>query len=267
MKKFILSIIAFLMMTAVSTAQLPRVYGPTDKPTFLILYPQTELSGDTVFCYVRANGVNYITGKYAWNEVYGINLRCDGPVSGNTPGTDVPVRTGAQFGEDIYVGMLIGNQMYEVVIDKAKWPVRGSNGIVSWQPVDQIKYYPVTVYAIQEAHLGDKLNIQLSEVPFWQTIEPPEPEPEPEPIQLADFDLIAYQDNNFVVGIKGDKLAMQNLSDIKIIFKFGRGWRNVQGGLDPGEFKTFSRAIIFRGTLTLEYKYQGSKITAQFQLQ
>lgn len=266
MKRIKVLITTLVLIAALPVfSQLPRVYGPTDKPTFLIMYPG-ELSGDTVFAYVKADK-NYIIGKFAWNGAYGINLRCEGPVSGNVPGTDEPIRTGAKHGEKIHIGMLIDGSLYSVVPDSVLWPVRGGDGITQIQPVEDIKYYPTTIYFIKNVHIGNAIDISLSEVPVFETITPPEPEPEPEPVAVADFELISYQDECIVVGTKNNKLAMQNLTHELIKFRFGRGWRNVQGGLKPGEFKTFSRASIFRGELTLEYEFEGENVSEQFYLQ
>lgn len=247
-------------------AQLPRVYGPTDKPAYFYIYQNAPQHGDTIFSYVTADK-NYITGKFLWPDRNGMIHICWGPVSGGTPqGGDDPVRTGAEYGEQIHLGIARDGQLYELKLDKIRTYEDARKGIKNWLPPDKVTYAPIQIYIVDSLKVADQLNITLAEVPVWQSIRPPEPEPEPETVTLADFDLLSYKDNSLAIGIKDNKVAIQNLSDEHIKFKFGRGWRNVQGGLESGAFKVFGNANIFTGMLTLKYTCKGMEISETFRL-
>lgn len=86
-----------------------------------------------------------------------------------------------------------------------------------------------------------------------------------DPATVPGFDVVAFENDHFVIGESNGQLAIKNKTDQDIVFKLGRGWRNTQGKIYAGELIVKLRARIFSGNLTLEYKYGGEKYTEVFE--
>lgn len=180
MKKLIF---IFLLIPVVAFAQLPEIYQSDvmviigfNQPVFdetgayfdknipsYQFFPELQ-SGDIVFAYITDEGFNKIVGKDYWYTQDGEN-RTGNIFPAFFNESDNPTRpdlkTGCEYGQEIYLGLKRGFNLFKLNIDKIYKP----SGAKYFSETSQIKAFPIAMYIVSGVEIGEQLS-QLGAIDY-----------------------------------------------------------------------------------------------------